>query len=56
VLPDLSKVHPDGVVRHMVVAPSRSSAVVQLVVLVISMALVVVRLSGLLMCLKHLLH
>jgi hypothetical protein len=53
--PYLSKVHPDGVVHHMLVAPSRSSGIVQLV-LVISMALVVVRLSGLLMCLKHLLH
>jgi hypothetical protein len=53
--PYLSKVHPDGVVHHMAVAPSRSSRIVQLV-LVISMALVVVRLSGLLVCLKHLLH
>jgi hypothetical protein len=55
VAPYLPKVHPDGVVHHMVVAPPRSSAVVQLV-LAISMALVVVRLSGQLMCLKHLLH
>jgi hypothetical protein len=53
--PYLSKVHPDGVVHHTVVAPSHSSGVVQLA-LVISMALVVVRLSGLLMCLNHLLH
>jgi hypothetical protein len=53
--PYLPKVHPDGVVHHMAVAPFRSSGIVQLV-LVISMALVVVRLSGLLMCLKHLLH
>jgi hypothetical protein len=53
--PYLSKVHPDGVVHHMVVVPSRSSGVVQLV-LVISTALVVVRLSCLLMCLKYLLH
>jgi hypothetical protein len=53
--PYLPKVHPDGVVHHMVVVPSPSSGVVQLV-LVISMALVVVRLSGPLMCLDHLLH
>jgi hypothetical protein len=54
-VPYLPKVHPDGVVRHMLVAPSRSSGIVQLV-LVISMALLVDRLSDLLMCLKHLLH
>jgi hypothetical protein len=53
--PYLPKVHPDSVVRHMVVAPSRSSGEVQLV-LVISTALVVDCLSGLLMCLRHLLH
>jgi hypothetical protein len=53
--PYLPKVHPDGVVHHMAVAPSRSSGVVQLV-LVIPMALVVVHLLGLLMCLKYLLH
>jgi hypothetical protein len=46
--------HPDDVVHHMVVVPSRSSGAVQLV-LVISMVLVML-LSGLLMCLKHLLH
>jgi hypothetical protein len=48
-------VRPDGVVHHMVVAPLRSFGVVQLV-LVISMALLVVLLSGLLMCLSHSLH
>jgi hypothetical protein len=53
--PYLPKVHPDGVVHHMAVVSSRSSGVVQLA-LVISTALVVVRLSGLLMCLNHLLH
>jgi hypothetical protein len=53
--PHLPKVHPDGVVHHMAVTPFCSSGVVQLV-LVISTALVVVRLSGLLMCLNHLLH
>jgi hypothetical protein len=39
----------------MVVVPSRSSGTVQLV-LVVLMALLVVRLSGLLMCLTHSLH
>jgi hypothetical protein len=53
--PYLPKVHPDGVVHHMVVAPSRSSGAAQLV-LVVLMALLVVRLSGLLMCLTHSLH
>jgi hypothetical protein len=54
-VPYLSKVHLDGVVHHMVVAPSRSSGAVQLV-LVISMALRVVLLSDLLMGLTHSLH
>jgi hypothetical protein len=53
--PYLPKVRPDGVVHHMVVAPFHSSGIVQLV-LAISTALVVVRLSSLSMCLKHLLH
>jgi hypothetical protein len=53
--PYLPKAHHDGVVHHMVVAPSRSSGAVKLV-LVISMALLVVRLSGLLMCLSYSLH
>jgi hypothetical protein len=54
-VPYLPKVHPEGVVHHMVVAPSRSSGAVQLV-LAISMALLVVLLSGLLMYSKHSLH
>jgi hypothetical protein len=54
-VPYLPKAHPEGVVHQIVVAPSRSSGAVQLV-LAISMALLVVLLSGLLMGLTHLLH
>jgi hypothetical protein len=54
-VPYLPKAHPDGVVPHMVVAPLRSSGAVQLV-LVVSMDLLVVHLSGLLMFLTPSLH